>query len=68
MNDTQRLDALGEYGLCLVRHDELVAGRWLQRWVVNYGVGKSLEAPTEREAIDRAVADLQAEEAMLCTH
>lgn len=63
MNDTQRLDALGKYGLCIARHYERVEGRWRSHWVVNYGIDKSLEAPTEREAIDRAVADLQAEEA-----
>lgn len=59
MDDTQRLDAIGNYGLCVVRHDDLVGGRWLSRWTCNYGVGVQVEAPTMRQAIDLAVADIE---------
>jgi hypothetical protein len=57
VNDTQRLDALGQYGLCVVTHDTLVAGVWTRQWVAQYGPS-AVVAPTIREAIDLAVLDI----------
>lgn len=61
MNDTQRLDAIGEYGLCIATHDTLAHSLWTRVWVVTY-LDKVLLAPTIREAIDGAVLDLQSME------
>lgn len=60
MNDTQRLDALGEYGLCLATHDTMRHGQWERIWVCQHGDHIML-APTIREAIDAAVLDIQAQ-------
>ena len=57
MNDTQRLDALNDYGLCLATHDTLSHGQWTRVWVVQYG-DRVMLAPTIREAIDAAVFDI----------
>jgi hypothetical protein len=57
VNDTQRLDAIGEYGLCVATHDTLSNTGWDRVWVVTYQ-DKALLAPTIREAIDGAVLDL----------
>lgn len=57
MNDTERLDALGRYGLCLVTHDSLENGEWTRQWVAHYGP-KAIFAPTLRDAIDAAVLDI----------
>lgn len=57
MNDTQRLDALGQYGLCVVAQDVLVAGNWRREWVASYGTS-AIVAPSIREAIDAAVLDI----------
>lgn len=57
MNDSQRLDAIQEYGLCLATHEVLTTAGWQVTWVVNYGETCML-APTIREAIDAAVFDL----------
>jgi hypothetical protein len=57
MNDTQRLDALNDYGLCLATHDTLNHGEWFRVWVVQYGETVMM-GPTIREAIDAAVLDL----------
>ena len=58
MNDTQRLDAIGDYGLCLATHDSLVHSQWTRVWVVTY-LDKAVLSPTIREAIDAAVLDLR---------
>lgn len=58
MNDTQRLDAIGEYGLMITTHDRLIDGAWERKWVVSYSE-YSVIAPTLREAIDAAVLDLR---------
>lgn len=58
MNDTQRLDAIGEYGLCIATHDSLNRSQWQRTWVITYH-DKTLLAPTIREAIDAAVLDLR---------
>ena len=57
MNDSQRLDAIGEYGLCLATHDVLTYNGWNRTWVVHYE-DRVMMAPTIREAIDAAVFDL----------
>lgn len=57
MNDTQRLDAIHEYGLCLATHEVLTTVGWQLTWVVHYG-DRVMLAPTIREAIDAAVFDL----------
>lgn len=57
MNDTQRLDALSDYGLCLATHDTLSHDGWSRVWVVQYGE-RIIMAPSIREAIDAAVLDI----------
>lgn len=57
MTDTERLDAIGDHGLCLAAEDTLADGQWTRRWICHYGE-KVLTAPTIREAIDSAVLDL----------
>lgn len=59
MNDSQRLDAIGDYGLCVATHDSLQHSQWNRMWVVTYA-DKAVLAPTIREAIDAAVLDLRA--------
>lgn len=60
MNDTQRLNALEDYGLCLATHDVLSHSGWTRTWVVVYGE-RTILAPTIREAIDAAVLDIRAQ-------
>jgi len=62
VNDTERLDAIGEYGLCVATHDTLNYGEWERTWVCQYGtqMERLVMAPTIREAIDAAVLDLRA--------
>lgn len=56
MNDTQRLDSLANYGICIAQIAERAAGGdWSYRWVCNFGIDQSIEAPTIREALDLAV-------------
>lgn len=61
MNDTQRLDAIGEYGLMVSTYDELVHGQWKRSWICRYGEGGQMAvvAPTIRDAIDAAVLDIR---------
>lgn len=59
MNDTQRLDALNDYGLCLATRDTLQHGEWTRTWVCQYGERVML-GPTIRACIDAAVLDIQA--------
>ena len=60
MNDTERLDAIGHYGLCVATHDSLNHGEWERVWVCQYGPGmqKVVMASTIREVIDAAVLDI----------
>jgi hypothetical protein len=60
VNDTMRLDALNDYGLCLATHDTLSHGQWTRVWVVQYGERVML-GPTIRDAIDAAILDITAE-------
>lgn len=57
MNDTQRLDALNDYGLCIATHDTLNHGEWSRVWVAQYG-DRVMLGPTIREVIDAAVLDI----------
>lgn len=58
MNDTQRIDALSNHGLCVVQLMELKDGNWSVRWVCHFGIDQKVEALTIREAIDLAVATI----------
>ena len=60
MNDTERLDAIGEYGLCIAQHQQRTVDGWSITWIVQYGhFGDRLAiSPDIREAIDAAVLDL----------
>jgi hypothetical protein len=55
--DTERLDAIGEHGLCISRHDVLGPNGWDERWVCHYQ-DRMAVAPTIREALDAAVLDI----------
>lgn len=59
MDDTQRLDALSLHGLCIAQISERANGEWSSRWVCHYGIDKSVDAPTIREAIDSAVVKIE---------
>ena len=37
MTDEERLDAIGNYGLCIATHDTLQHGDWERVWVCQYG-------------------------------
>lgn len=58
MIDTERLDAIGEYGLFLTTQDVLKAGKWEQTWVCCYG-DRMVFAASMRDAIDLAVLDIR---------
>lgn len=57
VNDTQRLDALNDYGLCLTTQDSLVEGVWHRQWICAYG-DSAVISSTLRKAIDAAVLDI----------
>lgn len=62
MNDAERLDAIGKYGLCLATHETLNHGDWEKLWVCHYWVGgfeKLVAGPDIRICIDSAVADIE---------
>lgn len=54
MTDTERLDAIGEYGLFISTQDVLKAGTW----VCCYG-DRMVFAASMRDAIDMAVMDIK---------
>lgn len=58
MNDTERLDAIDEYGLFITSHDKLYNGQWERTWICHYG-DRAVLAPSFRDAIDLAVTDLK---------
>ena len=55
--DTERLDAIGEHGLCIPRHDVMGPNGWGESWVCYYQ-DRMAVAPTIREAIDAAALDI----------
>lgn len=61
MNDTERLDVIGEYGLWLSSVDVFRDGQWVRRWDCYYGPGmdRHVNASTIREVIDAAIEDLK---------
>lgn len=64
MNDSKRLDAIGEYGLCVATHDVLVNTEWTRTWICQYlieGEAKIIMGGDIREVIDAAVAEIQAQ-------
>lgn len=58
MTDTERLDAIGEYGLFLATQDVLKAGKWERAWVCHYD-DRMVIAASMRDAIDLAVLDIR---------
>jgi hypothetical protein len=58
MNDTERLDALETYGLCVASHDALRHGQWTRLWVCTYDVNKCVIGGSIRDVIDAAVLDI----------
>lgn len=58
MTDTERLDAIPEYGLSVARHDHLGPAGWTERWFCHYE-DKVVIGMTMREAIDMAVMDIR---------
>jgi hypothetical protein len=58
VNDSQRLDALNDYGLCIATHDTLTHLGWTRVWVAQYN-DRIIMAPTIRDVIDAAVLDIQ---------
>lgn len=58
MNDTQRLDSLAEHGLCVAGISILNNGEWSYRWVCHFGIDRSVEAESIRDAIDMAVLQI----------
>lgn len=57
MTDTERLDALNDYGLCVATHDTLRHNEWQRTWVCQYG-DRVMMGPTIRAVIDSAVLDI----------
>lgn len=63
MTDSERLDALGRYGLCVVAHDSLVNTEWERTWVCSYVVNldqRLIMGPSIRDVIDAAILDIEA--------
>ena len=58
MDDTQRLDSLAEHGLCLAGISTFQNGEWSYRWVCHFGIDRSVEASTIRDAIDLSVCEI----------
>lgn len=60
MNDSDRLDAIGEYGLCVATHDSLTREGWERTWVCQYeiaGETRVIFAPDIRDVIDAAILE-----------
>lgn len=61
MDDSQRLDSLATYGLCVAQLASFIEGEWSYRWVCHFGIEQRVEAPSIREVIDLAVATIEIE-------
>lgn len=61
MNDTQRLDSLALHGLCIAQMADRINGEWVYRWICHFGIEQSVEAPTIREVLDKAVSVIEGE-------
>jgi hypothetical protein len=57
MDDTARINAIGELGLCVAAHDQLTSEGWQRTWSCHYGTSVVVGA-TIREVIDLAILDL----------
>jgi hypothetical protein len=57
MDDTARLNAIDEFGLCVAAHDQLTSAGWSRTWSCHYGTSVVV-GTTIREVIDLAVLDL----------
>lgn len=58
LTDTERLDAIGDYGLFIATHDELTKDGWVRTWVCHYD-DRMVRAISMRDAIDLAVMDIR---------
>lgn len=58
MTDTERLDAIGEYGLFISTQVRVQAPAWSTSWVCCYG-DRMIFAASMRDAIDLAVMDIK---------
>lgn len=56
-SDTERLDAIGKYGLSLSRDEQLVEGTWIKTWRCQYGVAEDdvMLGNSIRGVIDHAI-------------
>ena len=62
LSDSERLDAIGRYGLCVVRQDTLVSSQWEETWVCSFFVNGAevlMMGPTLREVLDSTVAHIE---------
>jgi len=60
LTDTERLDALSDYGLCLAQNLHVTISGTDETWVCTWS-DKCVIAPTQREAIDLMVAIVELE-------
>jgi len=62
--DAERLDAIGELGLCLVAHDIFEDGKWHRFWMCQASMEaeQGVASRDIRSAIDNAVMLIQASE------
>jgi len=68
MTDSERLNALGNYGLCIATYDSLNTDGWERTWVCQYwvdGAAKIMMGEDLRHVIDSAVLDIQTQGATL---
>jgi len=62
MTDSERLDALGDYGLCIATHDTFKHGSWEKCWVCCYNIGaeqRTIIGDDIRSVIDSAILDFK---------
>lgn len=59
-DDTIRLNAIDEYGLCVIAHDQLTLEGWQRTWSCHYAGNRTVLGPTIRAVIDLAILDLGA--------
>lgn len=54
--DTERLDAIGNLGLAVTRHDQWIRGMWEETWHCQQGQSVFIGASI-REVIDEAISE-----------
>lgn len=60
MDDGKRLDAIGEYGLCIATYDQLTKAGWERTWVCQYqvdGEPRVIFGENIREVLDAAILE-----------